>query len=289
MNCNHCESVLLVEIFGTSSPIRCASCGSVAVPPNEASTKANRFAWRSFWLGLSSMILLCITGLPAIWYGVRSLMQMRFARSQKSDRKAAVAGVALGVVFGVLGTGLVTVIGGFVLFMALLSEHSNDPVRISQIQASIGTIDLPGDFQPHDGDLLRDHFRRVEWQDGFQSDTRGRMRLVKATPGDPFADPQIYQPKMQFNLDSEIDVDSDASEEQSVSWTFAGKTRSITKISEPATEGDFQVVRYVGSTLNDSAEGDVFVLAVCVREPGKYSEEDVQKIFESFVPAVPIE
>jgi len=245
MNCSQCESELLVEIFGTSNPIRCASCGGISIPANEASTQAGRFAWRSLWLGIASIFLLFLTGLPAIWYGVRSLLQMRFVRSQKGDRKAAAAGITLGLLFGIFGS---------------------------------------DDFQTDDARVMKNTFQRVEWRDGFTAeDANGRIRLIKAIPGTQIGDSQIFGPKLEFDIHRDIDVDNELGERESVSWPFAGKTRTIVKISEPVLKGDFRTVRYVGSTEEDKS-GRAYILAISVRENGKYSQDDVRQVFESFQP-----
>ncbi|QEG25134.1 DUF4190 domain-containing protein [Mariniblastus fucicola] len=284
MNCPNCQSYLLVEVFGNSNPIRCAACGNVSIPPNKAATQVNRFAWRSFWLGLSSIVLLFLTGIPAIWYGVRSLLQMRFARAQKSDRKAAVAGVALGVIFGIIGTGFVTIVGGVIILMMMMIEDTKDPARIEEILATIGSIDLPEDFEPVEANRLQNQFRRIDWRDGSSAeDALGRIRLVEAIRETQIGGVQISRPKVSFKLHPDIDVDHDSTATETLSWHFAGQERDVLRTTEPAKDGPFQVVRYFAST-DDEEEKETFVLVMSVRKDGKYSDEDVRKLFESFKP-----
>ena len=122
MNCPQCQSTLLVEVFGTSNPIRCASCGEISMPPNQQASEVHRDSRRSLWLGVASIVLLFLTGIPAIWYGVRSLLKMRFVRSQRGDRKAATIGAVLGLIFGIFGLAFVSVAGGIALILTLVQK-----------------------------------------------------------------------------------------------------------------------------------------------------------------------
>ncbi len=281
MNCSKCETTLLIDVFGTSNPIRCSACGAVTIPPDKASTQVNRYAWRSFWLGLSSIVLLCFTGLPAIWYGVQSLLQMRFSRSQKSDRKAAVAGVTLGILFGIVGAGIVAVIAGVILIVTMSIEESNDPKRIQEILSTIGKIEVPEGFEFDDADLMKGQFTRVQWNDMGDTNIKdGRIRLLEAFPKTQVGS-QLHGPTVRFRFDSDIEIETDNRETESLSWKFAGKSRSITKFTEPVKNQDFNVVRYYGSTKDDAGE-TVIALNVSIRDDSEHTEEDVKKIFESF-------
>jgi hypothetical protein len=82
--------------------IRCARCSKLMMHGVEQKGSADRLAWRSLWLGLASFVLLFFTGIPAIYYGVKSLLKMRFTPAKSSDRAAAIAGTALGGCVGVV-------------------------------------------------------------------------------------------------------------------------------------------------------------------------------------------
>ncbi len=284
MNCPQCETGLLVEVFGTSNPIRCPACTHVLIPPNQASTQVNQFAWRSFWLGLSSIFLLFLTGIPAIWYGVRSLLQMRFTRSQKSDKKAAVAGVILGVIFGILGTGLLVVAGAIIALMMMIIEETSNPDRMAEILAEIGTIEVPDGFQMVEAAGVKNQLQRVDWRDGTKAkQSQGRIRLAMVSPKSPGGGALLNQPKISFQLHSDIEFDEEGSISEEILWRFAGKPRNITKVTEVAKDKKFDAVRYIASTDEGEYE-KVYMLVVNIRQPGNYSESNVLKIFESFNP-----
>jgi len=284
MNCPQCKSILLVEVFGNSSPIRCASCGSVTMPTNPKSTVVNRYAWRSLWLGLSSILLLFLTGIPAIWYGVRSLLQMRFVRCQKNDRKAAAAGVALGVLFGIFATGVVAVVGGLFIMTIMMIEETKDPKRMEELLASIGSIDVPDDFRRIEANGFHGQVMAINWKDGTKvEDAQARARLISANQRTPGGKVTLSQSRDDFELHNRIEVDSENKQIEKLSWMFAGQNREVEKTIEAALEGDFNTIRYQAKK-SEEEEKLGYTLIVSIRDPGKYSEEDVQKIFESFVP-----
>jgi uncharacterized membrane protein HdeD (DUF308 family) len=58
----------------------------------------------SFHLGLASFILCVFTGVPAVWKGVRSLVEMRGDPNRRGERRLAWAGIVSGLLGSALGT-----------------------------------------------------------------------------------------------------------------------------------------------------------------------------------------
>lgn len=106
--CQVCHAKLLTEGLSSGQQFRCANCQSFSRYGTIDKVAADRLAWRSFWLGIASILLLTLTGIPAIYYGVRSLLRMRFVKPKRSDQAAAIIGTTLGGFFGVL-VGFITV------------------------------------------------------------------------------------------------------------------------------------------------------------------------------------
>jgi hypothetical protein len=127
--------------------VRCARCGKVSRPQtdNVSQRKPNRAARWSLWLGLSSILLLSITGIPALILGIRSLLQMRYEQPTRREKEAGVVGTLLGAIFGVLLGGCFLGGGGMIL-LAMLNlplERSRDADVIRQWMDQVVQIDLP--------------------------------------------------------------------------------------------------------------------------------------------------
>ena len=109
MTCLVCGARLYTDFVSESQSskiwLRCGKCGDFIDSGVKANAPVDKFARRSLWLGISSIILLFFTGIPAIYYGVKSLMRSKYTSVRPGDRRAAIAGTALGTIFGVfLGT-----------------------------------------------------------------------------------------------------------------------------------------------------------------------------------------
>lgn len=285
MNCPQCQSKLLVEVFGTSNPIRCASCGGISMPVNQQASEVHRDSRRSLWLGVASIVLLFLTGLPAVWYGVRSLLKMRFVRSERGDRRAATIGTALGLIFGIFGLAFVSVAAGIALTVVMVQKDIESVPsvlqRMDQIPGSIGTLEVPDGFRLHEATRLPSNHREIIWQDGSDAkDMEARMLLVK-TPESSDDDLNADVSESQFRLYEGIEVEPDSQRVKTLSWEFAGANRDVTRTTQSVKDADFVSVLYSATAKDD--DGDkVIALSVVVREPGKYTEDDVEKIFESF-------
>ena len=109
----------------------------------EQKTSADRLAWRSFWLGLSSLVLLFFTGLPAIYYGIRSMLRMRFIKSRPKDRFAAVAGTAMGGCFGVIGGTMIVSFAAIIAITILTVNQPKTAEAKQQLYSQIFASEMP--------------------------------------------------------------------------------------------------------------------------------------------------
>lgn len=128
--CQTCESTLVTDGLSPGQQIRCANCNTLSRFGKIESVATDSLAWRSFWLGISSIVLLTITGIPAVYYGVRSLLRMRFIRPKRRDRAAAIIGTSLGGCFGIFVGFIVTCSLIVVLIRVMTAETLTEPARI---------------------------------------------------------------------------------------------------------------------------------------------------------------
>ena len=280
MICPQCDSTLLTDVFKTQNPVRCATCGQVSLQQTDVSNQASKYASRSFWLGLTSIVLLFLTGIPAIWYGIRSLLQMRFGQSITKDRKRAVIGTSMGFLFGVIVSGPVVLIGISALSFILLWEETKEPERVQELLSMIGTIDVPVEFDDIEANAMAYQFQRISWRDGNRTDTAsGRVRLLRAVKGSQMDSVQLAA-MTDMRLHRNIDLDWSSRKTESLKWYFEDKEQDIERTTMAVKAEDFKVVQYAIDTRQD--ESNYVALSACIRTPGKYSEEDIRKIFESF-------
>ena len=157
--CPHCQSELVIRSVSYAQHVRCAQCGWTGSPESgkRSENSQNRAAWWSLWLGLSSILLLSITGIPALILGFRSLLKMRYQKPSKREKEASILGILLGTVFGVLLGGCVMFTGGITLIAMLTydNQNTNEPEIARQWMNSLVQIDLPQELQPQSASKIK--------------------------------------------------------------------------------------------------------------------------------------
>lgn len=151
MNCQACNATLLPTKTERHQLVRCGDCGSTFLPlmTNKAALeKTDRMAKWSFWLGLSSLVLLMFTGIPALVLGIRSLRRMRFRSVEKREKFQAITGTVLGFLFGVCGGTCAILAAIAVGFFVSSYENTNDPDQVASIANSVATFDNTLGLEP---------------------------------------------------------------------------------------------------------------------------------------------
>jgi len=146
--CPSCKSKLVTAGLTPGQQFRCASCGNFLRSGESAKLPADKLAWRSFWLGIASIFLIFITGIPAIYYGIRSLLRMRYVKAKSSDRVAAIVGTGLGSFFGLFIGMLAVLIGGFVWYTSWTYEMVDDPAQVEALCEEYFAFDKPAGTIP---------------------------------------------------------------------------------------------------------------------------------------------
>ena len=149
--CQRCQTTLVADGILTGQRIRCANCSHQFRFGEEEKTSTDRLAWRSFWLGLSSLILLFFTGIPAIYFGVRSLLRMRFTQPRPRDRFAALAGTAMGGCFGLAGGFIVFFSAAVIAATLYTMERAKGPEDVRQLYGQIFQNEMPTDLVAQGG------------------------------------------------------------------------------------------------------------------------------------------
>ena len=186
-----------------------------------------------------------------------------------------------GVFFGLIVSVPVLILGISFLLFFLLNEETREPERVKEILATIGTIDIPVEFDDIEANKMIAQFERIRWQDGTEPETAfGQVRLLKGIKGAQM-EGVLLGAMANMKLHSNIVIDRTSRKTEVVRWQFEGKEQDIERTTASATSGDFEVVQYAIRTRQDDAS-HIFALVACIRKPGRYSEDDIRKIFESF-------
>lgn len=145
--CPSCNSVLITRTVTPGQSIRCGRCSQIIRFGTTEKVATDKLAWRSLWLGVASLVFLFFTGIPAVYYGIRSLLRMRFFRPKTSDRAAAVVGTTLGGCMGVF-VGIPAAFTGLMIAIVVLTVTSSEiPAEIEEELAKHCNVSFPEDVE----------------------------------------------------------------------------------------------------------------------------------------------
>jgi tetratricopeptide (TPR) repeat protein len=137
-NCPNCDSPLLVDPLAVRGTIICAKCRHRFTPGAAAASVRNSGkAVASLALGLGALFALCLSGIPAIVLGVLALRDIHRSGGQVAGRGWAIAGIASGILFGIIWTPLV----GAMMVLSQREIHRADLERQLQQQVQIGRLE----------------------------------------------------------------------------------------------------------------------------------------------------
>lgn len=178
-NCQECDSRLVTDGLIPGQQIRCANCQAFSTFGKVEKVATDRLAWRSFWLGISSILLLTITGIPAVYYGVRSLLRMRFLRSERRDRMAAIIGTSLGGCFGVFVGFMVMCVVTIGLIRTMTSEETTDPTEVVAKCEQFFGFTVPQQLMPAQASSALNNQYLFDFSDRPHSEIADRKMLIR--------------------------------------------------------------------------------------------------------------
>ena len=282
--CQRCNTKLVTNFISASQSadvvIRCGNCGEVW-SPLQGEIGVDKNAWRSLWLGLVSPLLICFTGIPALYFGIKSLLRTRYTRTRPRDRRAAIVGTIMGGLFGVFGSLCVFGIGGTVLAMFLSNVNASNFEQTSHILDGIVEVQLPDEII-----------------DGRATKMLGASILrfgdeKEKNKGDVRFDIQYFPPSMAGSVttlngqlrDKELARASYRKlEEEQLQWQLCGKRIVVTKLVREETDDEktSEVHHYYGYS---SIESGVFAFAFLHRLPESgFDEARIRGFVESITP-----
>lgn len=277
--CQSCNSKLETEGLQPGQRYRCANCEAVHLFGTTEKVPADKLAWRSLWLGLASIILVFITGIPAIYYGIKSLLRMRFVKSKKSDRAAAIAGTALGGCFGLFFGFIVVSIISIGLLSYLTYKTTSVPSEVVENCEQIFDFEAPPEFKPIEAQEMLGMQKSFDFADDIDEEKRHARIYLK-----------FLGSSMRTNEDGLIgslsskSVNNGLGEEREtelLKWNVFGEDTDVRKtIFEPSTEDSNIVETHQYFVLVRRRDGYYGMTIVYEPECFELNEGDVRAIFE---------
>lgn len=278
MNCQSCQAALLPTTTAREQLVRCGGCGNTFLPlMNEKSAieKTDRMAKWSFWLGLSSLVLLMFTGIPALVLGIRSLRRMRFRAVDRREKFQALTGTLLGLVFGVFGGTCAISIAVLAGYFFSSFEVTSDPEKVKALTDSVATFDNSLELIPMDGVAFL-NFKILQYADQpKKADAKVRMLLLEFhMQPNPQQINTILKDKFVGNKSEYLLPYS-----EKVDWTTSTGANVKLDIYEHVTDADDRVLRY--SSLQKSDMSWFGISITFQPTDSGITEEDVKKLFQS--------
>ncbi len=290
--CLVCGSELFTDFISESQSskvsLRCGGCGDIVGSGIKANAPVDKRAWWSLWLGLSSILLLCLTGIPAIYLGIRSLLRMRYTSARLGDRRAAIAGILLGSTFGVIGGCCILGVGGASLFAIWSRDSTDNFAQTMIVLGGIAEVDMPAQIN-HGSATSVMNTNQFNFQDAKVLERSCRIVIVYYPPamigGTASLKMQLRSEKLRGDAAHKV------LEEVPLKWEIAGKTTTVSKYileekifnDESEVKIKNEVLQYVGYV---SVKHGIYGVGCAVRQPNDVfpDEASIQAFFNSITP-----
>ncbi len=286
LTCQNCHSELVTDFIAASQSadvvIRCGNCGDVFSPLQNLLI-ADKYAWRSLWLGIASVVLICFTGIPAMYFGIRSLLRSQYKRTRPQDRRAAVAGTILGGMFGIFGSFCVFGIGGAILIAYLSQVEAETMEQAKHVLDGVVKMEMPEQFV--EGRATKMFGASVfRFYDNGDSDKRNsRFDFLYFPPAMAGSVTTLNSQLRSKRLLS--DANYKELSEEILQWDLCGRTIGITKVVFEETLDDqppAEVCLYYGFS---AVEPGIFGIAIAHRTADSgLTEQRIRELIESITP-----
>ena len=297
ISCESCGSVLVTDfILGSQSTkvsLRCGGCGDLIGTRIKANAPVDKRARWSLWLGLSSILLLFITGIPAMYLGIRSLLRMRYTSFRLQDRRAAIVGTALGSLFGICGG----FCGGGAIALSVVaflsSSETRDLKQTLVVFEGVATGDIPK--QMKQGFAIRAvNTHQFNFRDAkLNKDRTCRVHIVYFPPVMVGGMATLKQTLRLHKISN--DSNHEPIEETTLNWEIAGESVVVYKyVMKETYENDKgetvtnEVHQYLGYA---HVEEGIYGVTCAIRVPNQVfpDEESIKSFFSSIGPAEKID
>lgn len=290
VGCPKCGTVLDPRGVRPGQVVQCGACGT-QFPLDDplAPAGTSGMAVTSFVLGLASIVGLCLTGVPAIIFGMLALGDIRRSGGVLKGHGLAVTGILMGTVCGVLC--LPPIVGGTYLVMNAVQNInlSADPADVAEVASSIAAYTVPEGLEPLGGGGIFG-FRGVMYMD--DKENPGTILMLMQFPAWIGMTPDQMEQQMRGQLRNAGGQAVAAQQTRQFEVTVRGEPVQVTTTSGVQGQGGDAQRQYIALLPDDA--GPIMVMLITLDQPKpaeepagppkrlSMTEEQVREFFESF-------
>ncbi|MEM9409475.1 MAG: hypothetical protein AAGA30_00010 [Planctomycetota bacterium] len=294
--CSHCHAILYTAEIPPGVKSRCGACGQVEfVAGGKDEFVRYRSAWWSMWLGLASIVFLFLTGIPAVYLGVKSILKMQYLKVTDWTRRAAYIGVFSGGIFGVFFGGCVGFVGLVAFATFWTHQEIEDPIEVAKIHEQVASVSLPPDLKPyvaHTGIFIPDVVEFWDNEKFTESRTRfyygSYSTMITNSPGSGGQNRNVLKGFVTRRILAKKENHLEDESTETLKCLVMGEERDVTKVIH---RGEFENKKE-GTTMNldcvtyscmlDTQKFTYYLKFWCDLPDAEMSDEEVLQIFQSF-------
>ncbi len=244
------------------------------------------------WWGLGLCFGITLAGLLAAYLGISGLLKMRYQKTSRTARMAAIGGALAGGLVGVGLGGLISVFGSIIGMIGLSMQTFEGPDECLPTYQRIAQLELPSELNllPYRVRTSPLQFGSFDFRDHEENEDSNVWIMVRQFPKWTTANRQQFQEIMKGEIrDCVPQAKLSLEDTRRLDWQVANREAEVTRLewkfqhddSQPAGIPD--IVQYY--TLVDVDQ--LTYGMVLVHRPGKTAldQDAIRRIFASLQPA----
>ncbi len=270
---------------------RCAKCGTISLDDSQEPIrqKASRFGKLAATFGALSILFSILTCVPAIYFAVKCLRIKQSPYVVPRGRIAAIIGIWTSIIFTpVSSCCIVSMI--FTSYVAAISNRTEDPGEIANMAKQIGSFKLDKSWEPRKAQTIlgSQSVQYVLKSGSGISEDREVLAVVeftRYTTFPPVSEAQIVNQSRLRSLGTTGHLT--VQDNQVLIWNFIGAKREVF-LDFCKNRDDEDAHRFIVIATISNRKYSIVAVSKLDENGNQFaSQADLQKIFDSFVPAEP--
>ena len=246
------------------------------------------------WWILGFFCLATVIGFPAVYLGLRALLNMKYKRTSSATKFAAIGGSLFGSVFGILIGGMISGFGLLIGWIAFSTVILEGPEACLAPTREILQIDLPPEskIQPYRIRTSAMQISRIDFRNAEPVEESTVSMKVLRFPKWVTTNRQQFVGMLEDEIfDRFPRAELSARAKESLEWQMVGRTEKINRIlwnwTAASEDRGKKTEVYQYWSFFDVGESSFGLVLIHQPANSNLAEDDVRNIFESFRPAKP--